>query len=127
MRKRRTKKETGDPGRDTARTALLRINEAEEEARRLITEAREQRSKDILAGANRDAAAFLEEGLAEAKREGDKEREALVAEAHERVKAISEETEKTIEALRVRAKANRAPAVKRAADRISRIFRGVEG
>jgi vacuolar-type H+-ATPase subunit H len=103
--------------------AIRRVQQAEAECRRIVQNAREQESSQILQQAEEAAQKARAELLARAREQAQQQRSSLIKQAEEEAEEIRAETEREAGSLREAAGSLIPEAVSKAADRIAVLLR----
>lgn len=113
-----------DPKKSAALDALRRVKEAEERARNIIREAQEKVSARILKDASEEAEKIKQAQFIRTKEAAEALNKAAVDEAIKEAEKIRAEAEREAAALRQKAAASMAEAVKKVTRRIKEILEG---
>jgi vacuolar-type H+-ATPase subunit H len=113
-----------DPKKSPALEALDRVREAEERAKAIVREAREKTVGQIAKEAAEAAEEIKQKSLAEAKKEADARKKAILERAHKEAESIRAESEAELTALRSRAGSAFEEAVKKAGQKIREFLGG---
>jgi len=104
--------------------ALEKIKEAEDKARKIVREAKEETSLKIIQEAQNEARAFKEKTAKEAKGKALKIREEMIKRAEKEADQIRAETKRETEILHKRGSAAQAEAVKKVSEEMKKYLRG---
>lgn len=104
--------------------ALEKIKEAEEQARKIIADAKEGMSLKVIQEAQNEARTIKEKSAKEARVEAQKIREKLIKKAEKEAAQIREETGREAEILRKRGSETLAEAVKKVSDEMDKYLKG---
>jgi vacuolar-type H+-ATPase subunit H len=114
----------GDPQKSTALEALRKVKEAEERARAIIREAQEKISAQIIKDASEEAEKIKQAQFAQAKEAAEAKKKSVLDEAIKEAEKIRSEAEGEASALRQKAVAFMAEAVKKVTRRIKEFLEG---
>ena len=103
--------------------AIQRVQQAEAEGRRIVQNAREQESAQILQQAEESAQKTRDELLAQAREQARQQRSSLIAQAEEEAGKIHAESERVAGSLRVAAESLISEAVAKTAEKIAALLR----
>jgi vacuolar-type H+-ATPase subunit H len=104
--------------------ALEKIKEAEDQARKIIHEAKEEMSLKIIQEAQNEARTIKEKSIKEARAKAQKIRAELIKKAEEDAAQVRAETRRETEILRKKGSAAQAEAVKRVSGEMKKYLKG---
>ena len=110
--------------KDDAVAALKRVKEAEEEARRIIQDAREKASPKIVQDAYEEAKKIKESRLTKARIKADEKKNDIIQQAAEEAEKIRKKAEEDTASLRKGAEKVMSEAIKKVAEKIRHYLEG---
>lgn len=114
----------GDPKKSAALEALRKVKEAEERARTIIREAQEKVSVRILKDTSEEAEKIKQDHFARAKNAAEAKKKVVIDEALKEAEKTRSEAEAEAAAIRQKAAASMAEAVKKVTRRIKEFLEG---
>jgi vacuolar-type H+-ATPase subunit H len=114
----------GDPKKSAALLALEKVKDAEARARRIVQEAQEITSAQMIKDASEESERVKQNQLVMARKAAEARKKAILAAALKEAEKIRIEAEKETAALRQKAAASKAEAVKKMTRRIRELLEG---
>lgn len=113
-----------DTRRSEAHIALTNIKEAEEKAKRIIQDAREKTSAQIIQDAYDEAEKMKDKYLTEARKRADERKNVIILKARKETEKIKKKSEKEIAIIRQKAKTTMPEAVEKITEKLREFLKG---